>query len=54
MAADGIVGDSAVVGSCTNAIPPRSKIRRSTRDPSEFAPVNTTPTVDEAYASAAE
>src|SRR5205085_6003236 len=53
-AADGIVGDSAVTGSWTSASPPRSKIRRSPREPSEFAPVSTTPTVAAPYASAAE
>ena len=32
-------------GSCTIAMPPRSTMRRSPREPSSFAPVSTTPTL---------
>src|SRR6478672_5717387 len=53
-AAAGIALLSAVSGSCTIPMPPRSTMCLNPRDPSSLAPVSTTPTVAFGYASPAD
>src|SRR5438128_1373643 len=54
IAALGMIGISAVLGSCTSARPPRFTMCASPRAPSSFAPVKTTPIAADPYASPAD
>src|SRR6185437_12986866 len=54
IAASGMIGISAVFGSCTSARPPRSTMRERPRAPSSLAPVSTIPIAAGPYASAAD